>query len=241
MKIYKSDVVIAIDVETCFMPGGSLPVEDGDAVVDVGLSIMELFQPQNRFATCDRHGIGHISFASSYRDAVPYKTVLTFDDVRDWTKECLSPKAAFSLHQLHYYLYRAWSQRLWPEHGLIGTSEADLHPKLLQCPLAYVQYKGMDAACDSYSAWATAIGRPTGLGDRVRGAGAKRCFLWGLALDYCVMQTAADAANDGFEVIIILDASRAVDASKAGMEKLFRILARLNISVIYSSDLTKGQ
>ncbi len=236
MNIVDSDAVFAIDVEPAFMPGGSLPVVDGDAVVEPGCAFMRRFRPARRFASREAHPPGHVSYASAYRDLPPFSTVLTFDMVRDWTPDHLSDTAAFTLYQLRYYLYRAWEQRLWPDHAPVESAESQLHP-LVAKTAYWVENKGMHPVRDSYSAWRDALNQPTGLGERAHVMGIKRCFFLGLAFDYCVAHTAIDAAADGFEVYIVEDLTRAVDASPAALTSLRHRLTTLGVGVIRSEDI----
>ncbi len=69
-----TDILGIIDVQPTFMPGGELPVADGDAVVPAINSL--LAGPfRHAFATQDWHPQGHISFASSHPGRAP------FDDI----------------------------------------------------------------------------------------------------------------------------------------------------------------
>jgi nicotinamidase/pyrazinamidase len=57
-------------------------------------------------------------------------------------------------------------------------------------------------------------------------AGVKRLFIGGLATDYCVLNTALDAASLGFHVCLLLDAVRAVDTHTGdGQRAIARMVA----------------
>jgi nicotinamidase/pyrazinamidase len=170
-----------VDVQPTFMPGGSLPVADGHAVVPVLNRLLE--RAGIAFATQDWHPPGHSSFASSHPGRSPYERV------------------AMSYGE----------QVLWPDHAIQGTAEAALHPDLDLRRVAMIQRKGMDPAVDSYSAlFENDRVTPTGLHGWLRERGVRRLFLAGLATDFCVAWSAEDAARLGYEVAAIEDACRGI-------------------------------
>jgi len=101
----------------------------------------------------------------------------------------------------------------WPPHCVQGTPGAEFHPGLRLPAGAEVVSKGMDPDEDAYSCFQaeTASGMPfaAALGEH----GVSRLFIGGLATDYCVKATALDALREGFEVVVLEDAVRAVDVS----------------------------
>ncbi|OLC13976.1 MAG: nicotinamidase [Candidatus Rokubacteria bacterium 13_1_40CM_69_27] len=102
---------------------------------------------------------------------------------------------------------------VWPPHCVQGTPGAEFHPGLVLLSATEVVSKGMDPADDAYSCFQaeTADGMPfaAALGER----GVGRLFVGGLATDYCVKATALDALKEGFEVVVLEDAIRAVDVA----------------------------
>ena len=181
------DVLLVIDVQPDFMPGGALPVPDGDAVVPAANRLLARFG--HAVATQDWHPPGHLSFAASHPGAAPFSTL-----------------------RLPY-----GEQTLWPDHCLQGTPGAELHPALDGRRLRAVFRKGFRPAVDSYSGF-TENDRVTGTGleGYLRGVGATRLFLCGLATDYCVSATALDATARGFPCFIIENACRAIAAPRPG-------------------------
>lgn len=178
-----TDVLGLIDVQPTFMPGGGLPVLDGDAVVAPCARLAgSLFR--HVFATQDWHPPGHISFASTH--GAP----------------------AFSTLELPY-----GEQVLWPDHAIMGTSEAALHPDLPLDRVEAIFRKGFRPEIDSYSAFRNNDRvSATGLGGWVGERGFKRLFFCGLALDFCVFWSAQDARALGYEVFVVEDACRAIGA-----------------------------
>jgi nicotinamidase/pyrazinamidase len=156
--------LLIVDVQNDFCPGGSLPVERGDEVVEVINRISPTFT--RVVATQDWHPRGHLSFASNHPGCRPLETV----DVN------------------------GIAQVLWPDHCVQGTAGAELHPLLDTRGIGLVLRKGMTVGLDSYSAFfENDRTSPTGLAGYLRGLGVEELFVCGLATDYCVLATAMDA------------------------------------------------
>jgi nicotinamidase/pyrazinamidase len=207
MKITGRDLLLVVDVQNDFCPGGALPVPDGDAVIPVILRIAERFE--HLVTTQDWHPPGHCSFASSYPGKPPLEVV-----------ELASGE-----------------QRLWPDHCVQGTHGAELHPALRLPRAELVLRKGFRRDVDSYSAFFENDRRtPTGLAGYCRERGLERAFLAGLAYDFCVGSSALDARQCGFDAVVIRDACRAidVDGSVAAMETDFR---RCGVEVVESGEI----
>ena len=238
------DIVVAVDVQKTFMPGGGLPVTDGDKIVPIVRKILELFPKERRYATKDRHRRGHICLASSYNWKVEPYTLLTYDVVKHWqgSEERLADHARFTLEELKDYLSIVGFQVLWPDHGIEGTQEAELHPEFSEDEFAHVEVKGMDDICDSYGGFRDNRGRKTGLKRKIRKQHRekpiRRLFCFGLAFDYCVAYTAIDAATkEGFEVYIVLDATRSVMNPPGHYEEILLKLQAANVHLVHSDDL----
>jgi nicotinamidase/pyrazinamidase len=183
IAILPSDVLLVVDLQNDFMPGGALAVADGDAIVPLVNRLAGRFA--NVALTQDWHAPGHASFASSHPGARAYETAT-----------------------LSY-----GPQTLWPDHCVQGSAGAALHAGLAIPHAFLILRKGVHIAVDSYSAFAEADGSTTGLAAFLRARGLARVFLSGLATDYCVAFSAVDAASAGFETIVIDDACRAIDVN----------------------------
>jgi len=180
----RADVLLVIDLQPDFMPGGALAVAEGHTVVPLVNALIERFAQV--VVTQDWHPGRHASFASTHEGAKPFDT-----------------------KRLHY-----GDQTLWPEHCVQGTAGAALHPDLAVDSAFLVLRKGMNEGVDSYSAFVEADGTTTtGLAPLLKARGVKRVFLCGLATDYCVAFSALDAAAAGFETFVIDDACRAIDVN----------------------------
>lgn len=183
----ETDVLLVVDVQPDFMPGGALPVPDGDAVLPVVNCLLAAFG--HAVATQDWHPPDHLSFASQHPGAAPFSTA-----------------------ELPY-----GPQTLWPDHCVQGTAGAELHPRLDGRRLRAVFRKGFRRAVDSYSGFAENDRRTrTGLEGYLRAVGARRVFVCGLATDYCVAATALGAAELGFPTFLLPEACRAIAAPEPG-------------------------
>ncbi|WP_438382029.1 nicotinamidase [Asaia sp. BMEF1] len=101
----------------------------------------------------------------------------------------------------------------WPVHCVAGTQGADFSPRLDQSRLSHIVHKGLDPACDSYSAFFDNDQRhSTGLDALLRGLGVESVTICGLALDFCVAATARDARKLGFDTVIKRAACRGIAA-----------------------------
>jgi nicotinamidase/pyrazinamidase len=208
MQITSHDVLIVIDVQNDFCPGGQLAVAGGDLVVEPIHRIAARFE--HIVLTQDWHPTGHASFASSH-----------------------AGRKAFESIEVSYGM-----QTLWPEHCVQQTFGAEFHPDLQLPRAELILRKGFRREIDSYSAFfendrVTA----TGLGGYLEERGLRRVFLAGLAYDYCVGFSALDARKLGLEAVVVRDACRAIDldGSVARIEAEFE---RAGVELVESSTLT---
>lgn len=178
----RRDVLVVIDVQNDFCPGGALAVAGGDEIIPRVNALMAEFPV--KVLTQDWHPSDHASFAANHPGAQP-----------------------FTLTEMPY-----GPQVLWPTHCVQGTTGAAFHPALATDPADLVIRKGFRAAIDSYSAFFENDHRtPTGLEGYLRTRGATRLTLVGLATDFCVAYSAVDAARLGFAVTVLEGACRAID------------------------------
>jgi nicotinamidase/pyrazinamidase len=199
--------LIVVDVQNCFVTGGTLPVKDGEAVVPVINKLSAAFE--NIVVTQDWHTKGHASFASTHSGKKPFETT----------------KLAYG------------TQVLWPDHCVQGTDDAALHKDLKLPTAQVIVRKGYHQDVDSYSAFIEADGKtPTGLGGYLKQRGIKRVFVTGLATDFCVAWTAMDARKAGFEAYVIEDATRAIDLN-GSLAAAWKAMAAKGVKRIQSADL----
>ena len=177
-----SNVLIVVDVQNDFCPGGALAVPRGDEVVPIINRLAARFR--HVVLTQDWHPPGHFSFASTHPGKQPYESIA-------------APYGP---------------QVLWPDHCVQGTRGAEFHRSLQVAHAALIVRKGMDRAIDSYSAFYENDRKtPTGLTGYLRERGFSRVFLAGLAFDFCVRYSAEDARRQGFDVFVVEDACRGID------------------------------
>jgi nicotinamidase/pyrazinamidase len=176
------DALLVVDVQNDFCPGGALAVPDGDAVVPIINGLMARFA--HVILTQDWHPAGHQSFASSHGGRQPFETI----------------EVAYG------------PQILWPDHCVQGTAGAAFHAALSTDRAELILRKGFRREIDSYSVFYENDRRtPTGLTGYLRTRGFTRVFLAGLATDFCVCWSAEDARREGFAVVVIEAACRAID------------------------------
>jgi nicotinamidase/pyrazinamidase len=206
-KIAKDDVLIAIDVQNDFIPGGALAVAGGDAVVPLINDLSRRFE--HYIVTQDWHSPRHNSFASAHEGKQPFETTT-----------------------LHY-----GEQTLWPDHCVAGTKGAEFHPDLDLDEAELILRKGFRREIDSYSAFYENDRKTaTGLGGYLKERGLKNLFLAGLATDYCVAYSALDARKLGFAVSVILDATRGIDLA-GSVEKMLGEMRQAGVAIIDNADL----
>jgi nicotinamidase/pyrazinamidase len=198
--------LIVVDVQNCFVPGGTLPVNKGDEVVPIINGLAKKFE--NVVITQDWHTPGHTSFASSHPGKKPFETT----------------KLAYG------------TQVLWPDHCVQGSSDAALHKDLDIPHAQLVIRKGYHKDVDSYSAFKEADRKTdTGLAGYLKARGIKTVYVAGLATDFCVAWTAMDARTAGFNAFVIEDACRGIDL-KGSVAAAWKSMTAKGVKRIQSSD-----
>ena len=208
MQIKSQDVLLIIDVQNDFCPGGQLAVAGGDSVIEPIHRIAPLFR--HIILTQDWHPGGHSSFASSHPGTKP------FDEIK------------LSDH----------TQTLWPDHCVQGSTGADFHPALHLPQAELILRKGFRPQIDSYSAFFENDRlTPTGLAGYLLERNLINVFLAGLAYDFCVGYSALDARRLALSTVVVRDACRAIDlnGSAARIEAEF---ARAGVGLIESAELS---
>lgn len=176
------EVLLVIDVQNDFMPGGALAVPRGDEVVPAINALAGGFS--HVVLTQDWHPFDHVSFTENHPGTQPFETTrLPYGD-----------------------------QVLWPAHCVQDTPGAALHAQLHIPQAQAIVRKGYHTQVDSYSAFLEADRQtPTGLAGYLRDKGVRRVHCVGLATDFCVAWSALDAKAAGFDVCVIEHACRAID------------------------------
>ncbi|MBM3536833.1 MAG: bifunctional nicotinamidase/pyrazinamidase [Alphaproteobacteria bacterium] len=205
----ETDILVVVDVQNDFCPGGSLAVPEGDRVVPVINRLAGQFA--HVVLTQDWHTPGHLSFASAHAGRKPFETT-----------------------ELAY-----GTQVLWPDHCIQNTPGAAFHAGLDVNRAELIVRKGFRSGVDSYSAFFENDRKtPTGLGGYLRERGFKRAFFVGLATDFCVRYSAEDAARLGFEAVVIEDACRGIGAN-GSMEAALDSFRKSKVRLAQSSSVAR--
>src|SRR5579863_2290061 len=199
--------LLVVDVQADFLPGGALPVANGDQIVAPIAELMEADLFELIVATQDWHPAEHVSFASNHPGRKPFEKIELYG------------------HE----------QILWPDHCVQGSAGANLHPQVPWARASAIIRKATDAAVDSYSAlrnnWDSQGNRPpTGLAGYLKNHGAQQIFICGLARDFCVRWTAEDALQEGFQVNVIWDLCRSLEPR--GDDSLRRELSASGVRIV---------
>jgi len=201
------DMLLVVDVQNCFTPGGSLAVNEGDKIIPIVNRLARSFP--NVVLTQDWHTPGHVSFASSHPGKKPFESI-----------------------QLPY-----GTQVLWPDHCVQGTPGAEIHRDIAIPHAQLIIRKGYRQQIDSYSAFLEADGRtPTGLGGYCRERGLRHVYLVGLATDFCVAWSAMDARKAGMNATVIEDACRGIDAG-GSLAKAWRDMFAAGVKKVQSAEI----
>ena len=194
MNIDNTNALLIVDMQNDFMPGGALPVEEGDQIIDRINQISEIFKLNNGkiILTQDWHPKNHKSFASSYNDKNPGD---------EYHSDGIGPI-------------------LWPDHCVQGTKGAQFHDKL-NIDLAHtIIRKGFNPEVDSYSAFIENDKKSeTKLKGYLNSFKIKKIFICGLALDYCCYYTALDGIDFGYEVYFLVNLTRGIDLPPGNISK----------------------
>ena len=186
--------LIVVDVQNDFCPGGALAVPGGAGIVPVVNQLIA--DAEHVVLTQDWHPEGHSSFASQHADRSPLEVI-----------------------EMDY-----GPQVRWPDHCIQGSRGAEFHGDLHWQRAEMIVRKGFRKGVDSYSAlFENDHKTPTGLAGYLRERGLERLAFVGLATDFCVGFSALDAAAQGFDVTVRLEACRAIDFGGSLNDMLSRL------------------
>lgn len=207
LKPDATSALIVVDVQNCFLPGGSLAVKNGDQVIPVINKLAKAFL--NVILTQDWHTEKHVSFASSHAGKKPFDTI-----------------------DLAY-----GKQMLWPDHCVQGTEGADLSDELEIPNAQLVIRKGFHTDVDSYSAFLEADKKTgTGLAAYLKERNITTVYVAGLATDFCVAWTAMDARAAGLTAYVVDDACRGIDTG-GSLAKAWADMEKAGVKKIVSADI----
>lgn len=215
MNIAKT-LLLEIDVQNDFCPGGALAVADGNCVIAPLNALAAAFDLAGGWvaATQDWHPTGHASFASAHKGRKP-------GDIID--------------------LNNIKGQVLWPDHCIQGEWGSAFHDDLDTKPINLIIRKGFHRGLDSYSAFFENDRKtPTGLEGWISRLGINTVVIGGLATDYCAFYSAMDAIRLELKTIIISDAVRGVGYPEGSVKFAVDQMRAAGIAFMESWVLLKG-
>jgi nicotinamidase/pyrazinamidase len=205
------EVLLLIDIQYDFLPGGALEVKDGDLIIPVVNHLVQKFKLT--IATQDWHPPNHKSFAVNHKGKQPGDVIKL----------------------------KGLDQILWPGHCIQGSSGAELSELLDTVRIKKIFVKGTDPEIDSYSGFFdNGHLKSTGLSNYLRENNIDEVYIAGLATDYCVKFTALDSVSEGFTTIVIADATKAVNLQPDDYEKAIEEMKEAGVKIIYSKDILDG-
>jgi nicotinamidase/pyrazinamidase len=208
------NALILVDLQNDFVPGGALPVTEGDAVVPVANRLLREGDFDLVVATQDWHPPDHGSFAANHPGRKPGE-VIDLDGLR---------------------------QILWPVHCVQNSAGAAFLPGLDMARVEEVFQKGTDPRIDSYSGFFdNGHRKATGLGEYLKSKGVTEVYVLGLATDYCVRFTALDALQLGFRTHLVEDASRGVNLKPGDVQRAVEEMRAAGVAVTRSDELLAGE
>lgn len=207
LKQVKKSVLIVVDVQNGFTPGGNLAVANADEIIPKINQLAQKFE--HIVLTQDWHPDQHISFADNHPNKKPFETI-----------------------ELDY-----GRQVLWPKHCVQGTHDAEFHPHLNIPTAQLIIRKGCHQNIDSYSAFMEADRKtPTGLNGYLREHQINTVYIVGIATDFCVAWTAIDAAELGFDTYVIEDACKAIDLN-GSLQQAWQDMSQKGVHRIEASSI----
>jgi len=201
--------LIFVDIQNDFLPGGSLAVADGDAVVPVANAVKHGFDLV--IATQDWHPADHGSFASNNPGTKP-------GDVGELA---------------------GLPQVFWPDHCVQGSPGAQFHAELDLHGVTIFRKGTDPTIDSYSGFFDNGHRRATGLGDFLNRQGVIDVFVLGLATDYCVKFTALDAVELGFRTTLIEDGCRGVNLAPDDSAKAVAEMKSAGVHVTTSDDLVE--
>lgn len=201
------NALIVVDVQNDFLPGGALPVPDGDAVIPIINALQPCFDLV--VATQDWHPPDHVSFAQTHGGSQVGDEIEAGDG----------------------------RQVRWPAHCVAGTQGAAAAAGLDTARIEQIVRKGSDRRFDSYSGFFDDGRRDTGLSEYLRQRGAQDVYVCGLALEYCVRATALDALREGFRTYVVIDATRAIGAAPGDMALAIEDLQAAGVELMTAEEV----
>jgi len=213
-NIGKNDALLIVDMQYDFMPGGALPVEEGDLIIEDINEVAKLFKERKGIIvlTQDWHPKDHLSFASNHPGKNPGD---------EYQTEAIGPV-------------------LWPDHCVQGSKGAKFHDNLNSNLAHAIIRKGYNPEIDSYSGFRENDKKSeTGLAGYLKSFNINRIFVCGLALDYCCFSTAIDGVDFGFQVYLIVDLTKGIDLPPGNISNSLIQMIDKDIKILDKNSFNK--
>lgn len=174
--------LIIVDMQNDFCEGGSLAVQGGRSLIEPMNELMKSEHWDLIVASKDWHPRNHISFASNHKPP---------------NNEVFSPVRLVSSAGEHFM------STLWPDHCVQDTEGAEFVEGLDTNLIQSVVLKGHEPHLEFYSAFRDVFkSENTELESLLRSNHISKVVIVGIAYEFCVTNTALDAAQLGFETIV---------------------------------------
>ncbi|MFX1278869.1 MAG: bifunctional nicotinamidase/pyrazinamidase [Promethearchaeota archaeon] len=207
--INSKSALIVVDMQNDFIPGGALPVEEGDLIIGDINQLAKEFKKKEALVvlTQDWHPLNHMSFASNHPGRNP-------GDEFSSDNGAIGPV-------------------LWPNHCVQNTKGAEFHKNLKVRLADEIIQKGMNPNVDSYSGFQDNDKKSeTGLNKYLSSKNIAQIFICGLALDYCCYFTAMDGVNFGYDVYFVVDMSKGIDLPEGNIKKALENMKNKGIKFV---------
>ena len=202
-----NQVLLLVDVQNDFAPGGALAVPRGDEIVPIINQLLPIFD--HVIATKDWHPKGHASFASTHGESVGSLIELNGITQMMWPDHCVQNTSGAE--------FIASLQQDSIEHVILKGTQ-----------LSIDSYSGF---FDNQRQQAT------GLEAYLRKHNYTDVYIVGLATDYCVKFTALDSVSCGFNTYVIKDACRGVNINLNDSENAFKEMENAGCKMVVSAEV----
>ena len=203
------NALILADIQNDFVPGGALPVSEGDQAIPIINRLQAQFDLV--VATQDWHPSNHGSFAATHGKNPG--DVIELDGLRQelWPVHCVQNTAgsafvpALNMKQVAEVFRKGTDPRIDSYSGFFDNGHR----------------------------------KSTGLGDFLKSRKVKDVFIAGLATDYCVKFTALDAVKLGFKTHLLEEACRGVELKSGDVAKAVEEMREAGVEIVKSVETLK--
>lgn len=210
MMISEECALLLTDIQNDFLPTGSMPVPQGDEVVQVANKLSPLFEVV--LATQDWHLAGHGSFASAHGKQPG--EVIDLNGIQQdlWPDHCVQETSGAE-----------FAEKL----------ELDRVRKCFQKGIdpAIDSYGGFYD-----NGWR----RETGLEAYLREHHITTIYVLGLATDYCVKYTVLDGIKLGFNMVCVVDGCRGINVHPEDEKLAIEEMRAAGAKIVTSSELLEA-